>query len=170
MGNPPSPPTPLLHCGRGANLRQVYRVMMLSEVCITHIFCPPLNLWEKGVGGMRGKRAPASSINAPNYRDTPIAPPNRARSGRRAATDYRRARQVAGTMVADASARHARFAAQHDAPAADRHHRHTRRSPTNAQYCAPGAQAGSLRSRSAQLLPAWGWCDPRALNARLHAG
>jgi hypothetical protein len=43
MGNPPSPPTPLLHCGRGANLRQVYRVMMLSEVCIAHIFCPPLN-------------------------------------------------------------------------------------------------------------------------------
>ncbi len=57
MGNPPSPPTPLPHCERGANLKQVYRVVMLSEAWITHIFCPLLNLWEKGVRGMRGKDA-----------------------------------------------------------------------------------------------------------------
>ncbi len=51
MGNPPSPPTPLPHCGRGANLKQVYRVVMLSQACIAHIFCPLLNpQGEKGVG------------------------------------------------------------------------------------------------------------------------
>jgi hypothetical protein len=44
-------PTPLPHCGRGANLKQVYRVAMLSQACIAHIFCPLLNpQGEKGVG------------------------------------------------------------------------------------------------------------------------
>jgi hypothetical protein len=61
----PHPPTPLPHCERGANLKQVYRVVMLSEAWITHIFCPLLNVREKGVGAKRG-------ANPPNHwRDDP---------------------------------------------------------------------------------------------------
>ena len=67
MGNPPSPPTPLPHCGRGANLKHVDRVVILSEACIAHIFCPLLKLWEQEVGGMRDK-------GAWEYRESPFLP------------------------------------------------------------------------------------------------
>ena len=34
MGNPSSPSTPILHCGIEANLKHVYRVVILSEAGI----------------------------------------------------------------------------------------------------------------------------------------
>ena len=41
-------PAPLPHCGRGANLEQVYCVVMLSEVCIVHMFFSLLNCNGRG--------------------------------------------------------------------------------------------------------------------------
>jgi hypothetical protein len=49
----PQPPTPLPHCERGTSLEQVYRVVILSEACIAHIFCPLLNS-HKGERGSLG--------------------------------------------------------------------------------------------------------------------
>ncbi len=60
-------------CERGASLEQVYRIVMLSQVCVAHIFCPPLNSYT-GRRGRLGVLMPETGDGTPGLPTSRVIP------------------------------------------------------------------------------------------------